>query len=108
MKTIEEYIAEIQGCDNRKLAELYVPAIRRCVERVGWDAVRRWLYSYEDTKWYADLLENMTTSEQLEEDGRRLELLKQMAVENAALINLERAFIQEFITMLISQLLGKI
>ena len=108
MKTIEEHIAEIQSVDKRKLAELYVPAIRRCVERVGWDAVRRWLYSYEDTKWYADLLENMTISEQREEDRRRLKLLEQMAIENAVLIKRERAFIQEFITMLISQLLGKI
>ena len=107
MKTIEEHIAEIQSVDKRKLAELYVPAIRRCVERVGWDEVRDWLYTYDDNKWYETLLKNMTTSEHLEEDGRRLELLKQMAVENAVLINLERAFIQVFITMLISQL-GKL
>ena len=108
MKTIEEYIAEIQSVDKRKLAERYVPVIRRRVEQEGWDAVRRWLYSYGDTNWYSVLLGNMTISEQREEDRRRLELLKQMAVENAALIKRERAFIQEFITMLISQLLGKI
>ena len=108
MKTIEEYIAEIQSVDNRLLAERYVPVIRRRVDQVGWDQVRRWLYSYDDTNWYAVLLGNMTISEQREEDDRRLELLKQMAIENAVLIKRERAFIQEFITMLISQLLGKI
>ena len=108
MKTIEEYIAEIQSVDNRLLAERYIPVIRRRVEQVGWDEVRRWLYSYRDTTWYSVLLGNMTISEQREEDDRRLELLKQMAIENALLIKRERAFIQEFVTMLISALLGKI
>ena len=107
--TIEDYIKTIENDEARELATLYMPVISRMVASVGWDVVRRWIYTDTvDAYWYEMLVDRMTTAEHRAEDERRLKSLCTMSSQNAALIKRERAIIQALLTTLITQLIGKL
>ena len=111
-RKMQEFLDEIDDYGMKALAGLYLPVISRWAAAEGWDVVRQWLYvlsiSGMEDHWYRILLLKMTVEEHRTEDKRRLAVVGAMASDNARRLIAERAFLQKFITGLITRLISKI
>ena len=106
--TREEFIDSLEDENARELAGLYLPIISRWANLEGWEIIRKWLYTFNDTTWNLEILKKMTMPERRAEDKRRLLIVKQIRGDNARRIKRERALLQQIVTSLFTVLLGKL